>query len=96
MGAGDLSLLRRASLDPRSFAVGRANRLIEVYGLTGDQQPGEKDADYKARLARAEAYAQEGFALAEKLNATLPKPTGTPRNPKAKPLTPTVTTIRKV
>lgn len=82
MGAGDLRQLKKAAIDPRSFGTGRAARLIEAYKLDPESE-------------QAEAYRQEGAALQEAINATLPAITGTPRNPKAKPMTPATTTRKQ-
>lgn len=69
-----------ASLDPRSFGRSRAIRLIQKYGLTGDQ---------------AQAYLNEGDALQEAIDAHLPPVRGTARNPVAKPLKPAKTTFNE-
>lgn len=75
-GAHTFQRQRNPSLDPRSFGTSRARYLIQRYGLTGE---------------RAQAYADEGQALQEAIDKVLPPIKGTPRNPKAKPLTPAKT-----
>lgn len=80
-GVGDLQdHQRNPSLDPRSFGLSRAKYLIGRYRLEG---------------AVADAYLNEGAALQEAIDELLPKISGTPRNPSAKPLRPAKTTFRE-
>lgn len=99
MGVGDVRQNAKATLDPRSFGMGRANRLIELYGLarpqqlTGNGDGGESDEDFAKRVAQVEALLQEGAAIQETIQGADVPTAGTPRNPKAKPLTPAITKI---
>ena len=108
MGCGE-SLAKNPSLDPRSFAIGRANRQIALYGLMTEIQPtptGENGdttpGDYKRadeanaeRLARIEKIKADAQKLQDAINAYLPEPAGTPRNEKAQPLTPAKVTLKQ-
>lgn len=108
MGCGE-SLSKNPSLDPRSFAIGRANRQIALYGLlseiaptptgeSGDTTPGDyKRADEAniERLARIEKIKTEGQKLQDAINAQLPEAAGTPRNERAQPLTASKVTLKQ-
>jgi len=68
------------SLDPRSFGITRAKRLIRMHGLKGEQ---------------AQAYMEEGAALQEAIDEVLPPVRGTARNPTARPLKPARTVTKE-
>lgn len=80
-GVGDLQDHQRdPSLDPRSFGLSRAKRLIRLYNAEGPV---------------AQAYFDEGVRLQAAIDATLPPVQGSPRKPGAPPLTPAKTTFRE-
>ena len=78
-GAGDISKHLGASIDPRSFARGRAAVVAQSEGATDER--------------KRELFA-EAEILQTAINAKLPAPTGTPRNQNAPPLT-GATTIKR-
>lgn len=71
-GAGNISQHLGASLDPRTFARGRAAVIARNEGASDER--------------RQELITESG-ALQAAINAKLPAPTGTPRNKNARPLT---------
>lgn len=78
-GAGDLKNQRNPSLDPRSFGISRAKRIIREYGLTGED---------------AKAVTEEGAEIQKQIDAQLPQPKGTRRRAGAPSLSPSKTTLR--
>ncbi len=79
-GVGDISKHLGASLDPRSFARGRAAVVAQNEGATNER--------------KQELFA-EAEILQSAINAKLPAPIGTPRNQNAAPLTGATTVKRQ-
>ncbi len=80
-GVGDLQgHQRNPSLDPRSFGLSRAKRLIRIGNAQGE---------------RAAALLAEGQKLQERIDGALPAIQGKSRQPGAPPLRPAKTTVRE-
>ncbi len=75
-GAGNISQHLGSSLDPRTFARGRAAVIARNEGASDE---------------RRQELIAESEALQAAINAKLPAPTGTPRNENARPLTGAIT-----
>lgn len=92
-GAGYSHAQRNPSIDPRSFAMGCANMAIARNGLALPQGENEKDEEYEARKANAEAYRAAGLELQEAINAKLPEGEGSTRDQSVGTLTPAATSL---
>lgn len=92
MGAGELHNQRNPSLDPRTFGISRAKRLIEKGGY------GKPLGDPSAEAERQKIVKQilaEGVEIQKQIDAQLPKPQGLKRKAGAPSLRPTKTTWRE-
>lgn len=92
VGAGDLKNQRNPSLDPRTFGISRARRLIQDAGLATPLEDAEQES---ARQAMVSQLLDQGAEIQKQLDAQLPARSGLSRRPGAPALTPAKTTVKQ-